>query len=121
MRNLLDYEGAELGRRHPAAEAFALVARQLAGVEDVTRLEVPERPGLFLFDVRRRGRGPLLVAWEQRDSFDGEDEPPVAFSWPWPAARAGAVDALGQAQPAEVVDGRVALQVSVTPLFVTAD
>jgi hypothetical protein len=22
---------------------------------------------------------PLLVVWEQRDSFDGEDEPPVAF------------------------------------------
>ena len=118
---LLDYEGTELGRRHPSAEAFALVARQLAGVERVTRLEVPERPSLFLFDVRRNGRGPLLVAWEQRDSFDGEDEPPVAFSWPWPAARASAVDALGQAQPAEVLDGQVTLQVSITPLFVAAD
>jgi hypothetical protein len=86
----------------------------------VTRLEVPARPGLYLLEVRRRGRGPLLVVWEQRDSFGGEDEPPVPFDWPWPAQRVAVVDALGQAQPAEVVDGRVRLQVSLTPLFVTA-
>jgi hypothetical protein len=89
-------------------------------VETVTRAEVPGRPGLMVFEVRRRDRGPLLVVWEQRDSFDGEDEPPVAFDWPWPAARADAVDALGQVQPAELRDGRVALQVSLTPLFVSA-
>ena len=117
---LLDYEGGELARRHPSAETFALLADQLAGVEEVTRVEVPGRPGLSLFQVRRRWRGPLLVVWERRDSFDGEDEPPVAFDWPWPAARATAVDALGQPQPAEVRDGRVALRVSLTPLFVAA-
>jgi hypothetical protein len=43
------------------------------------------------------GRGPLLVVWDQRDPFHGEDEPPVAFDWPCPSARATAVDALGQA------------------------
>jgi hypothetical protein len=117
---LLDYQGGELGRRHPPAETFALLADRLAGVEEVTRVEVPGRPDLLLFQVRRRGRGPLLVVWERRDSFDGEDEPPVAFDWPWPAARATAVDALGQAQPVEVRDGRVALRVSLTPLFVAA-
>jgi hypothetical protein len=118
---LLGYRGTELSERHPAAETFALLADQLAGVDGVTRLEVPGRPGLLLFDVRRRGRGPLLAVWEQRDPFDGEDEPPVAFDWPWPAARAAAVDALGQAQAAEVRDGRVRLEVSLTPVFVAAD
>jgi hypothetical protein len=118
---LLDYEGTELRRRHPSAEAFALLAGQLAGVERVTRLEVPERPGLRLFEVRRQGRGPLLVVWEQRDPFHGEDEPPVPFEWPWPAPRANAVDALGQAQPAEVLDGRVRLRVSLTPVFIGAE
>jgi hypothetical protein len=61
------------------------------------------------------------VIWQQRDSFHGEDEPPVAFDWPWPAGYAVAVDALGQTQPVELRYGRVLLQVSLTPLFVTAD
>ena len=118
---LMDYEGTELRHRHPSAETFALLADQLAGVDSVTRLEVPERPSVYLFEVHRSGRGPLLVVWNQRDSFHGEDEPPVAFDWPWPAAQATAVDALGQAQPAAANDGRVHLHVSVTPLFVTAE
>jgi hypothetical protein len=118
---LMDYEGTGLRHRYPSAETFALLADQLAGVDSVTRLEVPERPSVFLFEVHRGGRGPLLVVWNQRDSFHGEDEPPIAFAWPWPAAQAKAVDALGQAQPAAANDGRVHLHVSVTPLFVTAE
>ena len=118
---LMDYEGTELRHRYPSAETFALLADQLAGVDSVTRLEVPERPRVFLFEVHRGGRGPLLVVWNQRDSFHGEDEPPIAFDWPWPAAQAKAVDALGEAQPAAANDGRVHLHVSVTPLFVTAE
>ena len=35
--------------------------------------------------------------------------------------RVSAIDALGQAQPVELRDGRVSVQVSVTPLFITAD
>ena len=116
---LLDYEGTELSHRHPAADTFALLAGELAGVDSVVRIEVPGRPGGYLFEVGRRGRDQLLVVWEQRDSFSGEDDPPVPFDWPWPATRATAVDALGQPQPAEVVDGRVRLQVSDTPLLVT--
>jgi hypothetical protein len=76
---------------------------------------------VFLFEVHRSGRGPLLVVWDQRDSFHGEEEPPIAVDWPWPAPQAKAVDALGEAHSAEVLDGRVHLQVSVTPLFVTAE
>ncbi|HXQ56500.1 MAG TPA: hypothetical protein VOA19_11955 [Actinomycetes bacterium] len=117
---LLDYEGTELSRRHPAADTFALVAGRLTDVDSVVRIEVPGRPSLYLFEVRRRGLGPLLVVWDQRDSFSGEDDPPVAFDWPWPEARAAAVDAFGQPQPAEVRDGRVHLEASVTPLLITA-
>jgi hypothetical protein len=118
---LLDYEGTELRRRYPAAETFALLADQLTGVEDVSRIEVPRRPELFLFEVLRAGREPLLVVWAQRDSFTGEDEPSVAFDWIWPAAQASAVNALGQAEPVELHDERVTAQVSHTPLFITAD
>jgi hypothetical protein len=117
---LLDYKGTELRHRYPAAGAFALVAEQLAGVQRVTRVEVPDQPGLYLFEVRRVGRGQLLVVWAQRDSFTGEDKPPILFTWPWPAAGARAVDALGQAHAVEVRDGRVALPVGITPIFVAA-
>jgi hypothetical protein len=44
----------------------------------------------------------------------------VAFDWPWPEARAAALDAFGQPRPAEVRDGRVHLEASITPLPVTA-
>ncbi|HWD46510.1 MAG TPA: hypothetical protein VHM23_22850 [Actinomycetota bacterium] len=118
---LLDYEGAELSHRHPAADTFALLAGELAGVDSVVRIEVPGRPGIYLFEVGRRGREPLLVVWERRDSFGGEDDPPVPFDWPWPATRARAVDALGQRQPAEVAGGRVRLRVSDTPVLLSAD
>jgi hypothetical protein len=45
----------------------------------------------------------------------------VPFDWPWPAAAATAVDTFGQAQPVELRNGRVQLQVSLTPIFVAAD
>ena len=118
---LMDYQSTELRHRYPSAETFSLAADQLAGVDSVTRIQVPTRPSLFLFEVRRAGRDRRWWCWEQRDSFDGEDEPPVAFDWPWPAARAKAVDALGQVQPAGLLDGRVQLRVSLTPLFIAAD
>jgi hypothetical protein len=97
-----------------------VVAGRLTDVDSVVRIEVPGRPSLYLFEVRRRGLGPLLGVWDQRDSFSGEDDPPVAFDWPWPEARAAAVDAFGQPQPAEVRDGGVHLEASVTPLLITA-
>jgi hypothetical protein len=114
---MLGYQGTELSVRHPSAGTFALLADRLAGVERVALVEVPGRPSLRLFEVERRGRGPMLVVWEQRDAFTGEDQPPVAFDWPWPAAEATVVDAFGRAQPAEVGDGRLRLQVSGTPLL----
>jgi Beta-galactosidase len=118
---LLDFEGTELRRRYPSAETFALLAGQLADVESVNQVKVPAQPELFLFEARRAGQGPLLVVWVQRDSFTGADEPPVTFDWIWPATQASAVDALGQLQSVELHDGRLTTQVSLTPLFITAD
>jgi hypothetical protein len=86
---LLGYEGTELSRRHPAADTFALVAGQLAGVERVVRVELPGRPERYLFEVGRRGRDPLLVVWDLRDPFTGEDDPPEPFDWPWPGPPRG--------------------------------
>jgi Beta-galactosidase len=118
---LLDFEGTELRRRYPSAKTFARLAGQLADVESVNRVKVPAQPELFLFEVDRAGREPMFVVWAQRDSFTGEDELTVTFDWIWPAAQASAVDALGQAQSVELHEGRLTAQVSLTPLFITAN
>jgi hypothetical protein len=60
----------------------------------------------------------VLVLWDERDPFGGEDQPAVPVSWPWPARAATAVDALGGAYQAEVRDGRLHLELSDTPVFV---
>ena len=61
-----------------------------------------------------------MVVWQQRDSFNVRTSRRPRFAWPWPAY-AEVIDAFGQTEPVEVHDGRVRLQVSLTPLFVMAD
>jgi hypothetical protein len=116
---LLGYEGDGLDHRHPAADAFALLAGQLAGARTVTRVGTSGQPTLHAFEVDRAGRGPLLVLWDHRDTFGGEDEPPVTITWPWPAATATITDVFGQAETTQGRDGQIRLPVSVTPVFVT--
>src|SRR5690349_345092 len=122
---LLGYRDGELSVRHPAADTFALLASVLAGARTVSRVspEGPEgQPGtLRAFEADRTGRGPLLVLWDHRDPFDGEDQPPVTVSWPWQAPTVTAIDAFGNRHAPEIVDGRIQLLVSATPLFVTGD
>ena len=117
---IMRYDGGEL-RRRPAADTFALLSELLDGAESVEQRVVSGRESLFVFEVQRSQRGPLLVVWEQRDSFSGEDEAPVRFDWPWPCQNAQAVDAFGAAQAAEPRDGRVSLQVSDTPVFLSSE
>ncbi|HMH91837.1 MAG TPA: hypothetical protein VK586_12235 [Streptosporangiaceae bacterium] len=118
---LLGYRDGTLGCRHPAADTFALLARQLAGAQAVTRQEAGGPPTLHAVTVDRPGRGPLLVLWDQRDAFHGEDEPPVIVTWPWPAATAAVTDAFGQARTVRSQDSQLRLPVSVTPLFITEE
>jgi hypothetical protein len=114
---LLDYEDGVLGRRYPAADTFQLLAAALAGMVEVTRIG----SAVYAYRVERAGRGPLLVVWDRRDTFDGEDEPPVPVSLPWPAPAATAVDAFGGRHAVEVGAGRVRLLVSDTPVLIAGD
>lgn len=116
---LMDYDGTDLRRRNPSADTFQLMTGILAGVEDVTRIEVPGRESVYLFDIRRAGRDPLLAVWDERDSFSGEDEPPAPFDWPWKAPDIKAVDVFGNDRPAEIRAGRLHTTVSATPVFLT--
>jgi hypothetical protein len=114
---LMDYEDGVLRKRYPAADALQRMTETLRGVETVRRIEVPGRPTVYLFEVQRGQRGPVYVVWERRDAFSGEDQPPVAFEWEWPAAGAKATDALGQTPPVSVAVGRLTLELSLTPIF----
>ncbi|MFF4126233.1 hypothetical protein ACFYYP_22135 [Microbispora rosea] len=118
---MLGYRDGELAVRHPAADTFALLAAQLAGARRVTRIQSADLPGLYAFEVERAGRGPLLVLWDRSDTADGEDHPPVAVSWPWPASAATAVDAFGEPHAVEVRDRMLRLAVSDTPVFVSPE
>jgi hypothetical protein len=114
---LLGYSGGRLDVRHPVADTFALLAAELAGAQTVTRVtgghETPHA-----FRVERDGRGPLLVLWDQRDAFYGEDAPPVPVTLPWDADAATVTDAFGSVESVSADGGRLRLEVSVTPLFV---
>ncbi len=116
---LLEYDGGALTKRYPLADAFERMAKELAGVESVERIAVPDKPSIYLFEVKRAKRTPLLVVWEKRDVFSGEDQPAIAFEWPWIFADASDTDALGQPVAVTVQGGHVHLDISVTPVFIT--
>ena len=115
---LLGYRDGDLAVRHPAADSFALLAEKMAGARSVSRVTTGDQPGLYAFEVDRPGRGPLLVIWDHRDPFDGEDEPPAEVTWPWPAPAATVTDVFGRTWTARYQDGQIRLPVSATPLFV---
>lgn len=116
---LLGYQDGKLSRPTPAADSFALTAAQLGGARAVTRTEIPGQPSACAFEVDRGERSPLLVVWDQRAVFDGEDEPPVTVSWPWPAEKATVTDVFGATGAVPVRDGLLSLTVTDTPLFVS--
>lgn len=116
---LLGYASGHLEHRHLTARTFGLLADQLAGARAVTRVPVGDRPTLHAFEADRADRGPLLVLWDHRDAFDGEDEPPVTIGWPWAAEKATVTDVFGQTSTVTSQGGQIRLPVSVTPLFVS--
>ncbi|MGW9170197.1 hypothetical protein [Streptomyces decoyicus] len=118
---LMDYEGTGLTRRHPSADAFALLAACLDGTTHVRRIDVEGRPDLYAFEVSRVGRGPLHVLWAAGDAFTGEDEPGTPVDWPWPHPTAHGLDAFGTRVPVQRDGNAVRVRPSVTPLFLSAD
>jgi hypothetical protein len=117
---LLDYRGTSLEYRHPEAKCFALLADHLTGAERVTRIELAGRRTVYAFRVERAAREPLYVLWDRRDAFDGECEPPLRVTLPWPAATGSAVDVFGNPPPVEVSPAGLRLELTDTPVFVTA-
>ena len=94
------------------------MTEQVAGVDAVSRIEVPERP----LHVRRTPRRTRTAAGGLATARLLQWRGPAAgaFEWPWPRTHATAVDALGQRQPVELCEGRVRLHVSPALVFVAA-
>ncbi len=97
---LLDYVDRRLVPRYPAADTFSLVAALLRGATGCRASTEPPRP---TGSMRADGTA-LLVAWDVRDPFDGEDEPAVEVGLPWNVAERDALDAFG-APVRSTVDG----------------
>lgn len=115
---LFDYERGVFKQPYPAAETFRRMVDALGNIEQVQRIELPEYPGIYLFEVQRCERDPLFVVWDRRDAFSGEDEPATPFTWPWSAPQAQAMDVFGKTIPTWVNDGYVHLAASITPVFI---
>jgi hypothetical protein len=114
---LLDYRGSRLELRHPEAQTFELVSHRLQNVQCVEPVQVGDAD-VHAFRIERAACEPAYVAWDRRDTFGGEDEPPRDVTLPWAGHAAQAVDAFGDVRPTRVRSGRVHLQVTDTPVFV---
>jgi hypothetical protein len=117
---LIELHDGVLSKRLTGADTFGRMTKALAGVKQVRKIDVSERPAIVLFEVDRGQRGPVYVIWEQRDAFTGEDSPDVPFEWSWRSKAANAEDVLGHRIPVEVRDGKLHLSVSLTPIFFEA-
>jgi len=115
---LLEFKDGVTDKRDAAADAFERMARALDGVEAVRRIEIPDRPSIFLFEAARAKRGLAYVVWERRDAFAGEDAAAVPVDLSLPGRTGRVVDALGQVVLEQAVGQSLRLFVSVTPIFI---
>jgi hypothetical protein len=115
---LMGYENGVLRRRYPSAEAYQRMAKALAGIQEVKRIEIVGKPSIFLFQVDRGQRGPLFVVWERGDEFNGENAPAVPFDCDWDSEKARAQDVLGHTVATSVKDRKLHLEISLTPIFI---
>lgn len=107
---------AELEAKRDRINRRQVVTRILLALAEGVRRTAYWNLAPCAFEVDRSGRGPLLVLWDHRDAFDGEDEPPVTVTLP--ARTATVIDAFGRTRSVRSQDGRIQLTVADTPLFV---
>jgi hypothetical protein len=116
---MIDVRNDKFGERTVTANAFERMAKALTGVQAVKRILLPDQPSVFFFEVDRGKLGQVLVVWDRRDAFTGEDAPSIEVGLPWSAKKAIARDALGHSVPVQVESNRVQLSVSLTPIFIS--
>ena len=116
---LVRFDDGRWTTRTLSADVFERMARTLAGVRRVTRVEVAQ-PNMYLFEADRGARGLVYVAWERRDDLADDTCPPVPVEWPWPWAGrdVSAVDAFGCRVAVVRTVRHLRVPVSSTPVYV---
>jgi len=85
--------------------AYRLLTETLAGLKSVTRLD--SGPGVYLYDVETTSGG-VHVGWAER---------PTLVELPHPDGLLKATDALGETYEKRVTGGKLALDLTPTPVF----
>jgi len=115
---IAEYKDGLPSNSYYLAGVFQRMAAALNGVESIRRIPYPARESVYVFEGLRRNRPALVVAWERRDTFSGEDSPAIPVELESNSTRAAGLDALGHQVPVRIKDGHLNLQVSVTPIFI---
>ena len=112
---LMDYDDSgSISVEHRPAGALRRTAALLTGTRGARRL--PSADGAHVFEIDTDA--PLHVIWCDGDLLDGERAPAVPLDHPWPHDRVVVEDALGTRHDVPIMDGRLRLPTSVTPLWV---
>lgn len=96
---------------------YKLMAEKLRGITSIERV-VKKNTKIFLFKITRYGVDDLLIGWEKRDRFHGENEPPTNLSLQISAENVKITDVFGNNEVQHVKEGSIQLQLTDTPLFV---
>jgi hypothetical protein len=117
---LMDFRGGEISEPRPTGRAHRLLAAALAGADRVEPVAV-DAEDVVGYRIHRADHPARLVLWARRADPLDESGPAVPVSVGWPHPRAHVVDVHGVEGKADVDGATARLDVSHTPIFVTAD
>ncbi|MEO8412959.1 MAG: hypothetical protein ABI472_04840 [Ginsengibacter sp.] len=115
---LVEYANGKLAKEYPEADVFKRMTGYLDQVKTIKKIDIPGKELLYLFEIKRMDKSVVYVAWEKRDTFSGEDQPATNYILPWTANNAKATDTFGNKVATTVSKNTVAIDVSVTPVFI---
>jgi hypothetical protein len=115
---LLEYKDGKVINEYPEAAVFKRMTGYLNHAKTIKKIDVAGKPLLYLFEVTRTDKSIVYVAWENRDTFSGEDAPATPYDIPWKAGSATATDVFGNNVATVVSNGTLAIDVSVTPIYI---
>jgi len=115
---LLEYDNGKLIKEYPEANVFKRMTDHLKDIKTIKKIDIPEKQLLYLFEIVRTDKSIMYAAWEKRDPFSGEDQPATHYILPWSENNAKATDIFGKMISATVSEGKLTIDVSVTPVFI---